>query len=263
MKIDLLLEIHTRPDIQAELAGRGYWVYNFVLPLLVLHTILNRTSSALKAHLATTPRQQITMLDYHDGIPVQTDIHGVLDTANAMQIVQRCEVQGANVSHIYSKTHQGDGGFDAHQINCTYYSALGCDDDAYILARAIQFFAPGIPQVYYVGLLTGENTPEDVKIQADRRTINRHNFSKQEFRNCFKKPVVQRLLRLIRFRNECPAFDGEFSVTDCEDYRLILGWEKKQHKVSLSVEFLTKKYRITSEYPSREIIEWVPREVQM
>ena len=95
LKIDLLLEIHTRPDIQAELAGRGYWVYNFVLPLLVLHTILNRTSSALKAHLATAPRQQITMLDCHDGIPVQPDIHGILDTANARQIVQRCEVQGA------------------------------------------------------------------------------------------------------------------------------------------------------------------------
>ena len=34
---------------------------------------------------------------------------------------------------------------------------LGCDDKTYLIARALQFFVPGIPQVYYVGLLAGEN----------------------------------------------------------------------------------------------------------
>ena len=29
------------------------------------------------------------------------------------------------------------------------------DDDAYIASRAIQFFVPGIPQVYYTGILAG------------------------------------------------------------------------------------------------------------
>ena len=32
---------------------------------------------------------------------------------------------------------------------------LGGDVDAYLLARAVQFFLPGEPQVYYVGLLGG------------------------------------------------------------------------------------------------------------
>ena len=49
---------------------------------------------------------------------------------------------------------------DIYQINCTFYSALGNRDDADLLARAIQFFAPGIPQVYYVGMLAGENDLE-------------------------------------------------------------------------------------------------------
>lgn len=31
------------------------------------------------------------------------------------------------------------------------------DDAAYIASRAIQFFVPGIPQVYYAGMLAGEN----------------------------------------------------------------------------------------------------------
>lgn len=42
---------------------------------------------------------------------------------------------------------------DLYQVNCTYYDALGRNDNDYLIARAIQFFAPGIPQVYYVGLL--------------------------------------------------------------------------------------------------------------
>ena len=46
---------------------------------------------------------------------------------------------------------------DVHQLNCTYYSALDCDDDRYFAARAIQLFARGVPQIYYVGLLAGEN----------------------------------------------------------------------------------------------------------
>ena len=49
---------------------------------------------------------------------------------------------------------------DIYQVNTTYYSALGNQDDAYLLARAIQFFAPGIPQVYYVGMLAGCNDLE-------------------------------------------------------------------------------------------------------
>lgn len=44
-----------------------------------------------------------------------------------------------------------------HQYNCTYYSALGGNARHYLLARAIQFFTPGIPMVYYVGLFAGLN----------------------------------------------------------------------------------------------------------
>lgn len=49
-----------------------------------------------------------------------------------------------------------------HQYNCTYYSAIGKafprhQDRAYLMARAIQFFTPGIPMVYYVGLFAGSN----------------------------------------------------------------------------------------------------------
>jgi sucrose phosphorylase len=37
-----------------------------------------------------------------------------------------------------SSAHKTHLDFDVHQINCTYYSALANDDDAYLAARAIQ-----------------------------------------------------------------------------------------------------------------------------
>lgn len=79
------------------------------------------------------------------------------------------------MSLIISDEHKGEEGFDVHQIRGIYYSLLGCDDDAYLAARAIQFITPGIPQVYYVGLLAGENDLERVQMTGEGREFNRHN----------------------------------------------------------------------------------------
>jgi sucrose phosphorylase len=90
------------------------------------------------------------------------------------------------------------------QINCTYYSALGSQipdqdgeiknpqqDEWYILARAIQFFTPGIPLVYYVGLLAGENDFELVDKTLVGRDINRHFYSPEEATAECDRPVVK------------------------------------------------------------------------
>jgi hypothetical protein len=76
-------------------------------------------------------------------------------------------------------------------MNCAYYSALGNADEPYLLARAIQFFTPGIPLVYYVGLLAGANDIERVECTKVGRDINRHMFSGDEAREQLERPVVK------------------------------------------------------------------------
>src|SRR5699024_1519979 len=120
-------------------------------------------------------------------------------------------------------------------IRCTYYSALNNNDDAYLAARAIQFFVPGIPQVYYVGLLAGENDEESVKRTGEGREINRHNYSLEEIEESLKKEVVERLLRLIRFRNEHPAFNGQFKTHQKSDKEVCLSWEKDKSLCMLTI----------------------------
>jgi sucrose phosphorylase len=96
--------------------------------------------------------------------------------------------KGANTRKIFSGPEYQN--LDVYQVNCTYYSALACNDDSYIAARAIQFFTPGIPQVYYVGLLAGENDIELVQHTKNGRDINRHNYTLDEIAVEIQKPVV-------------------------------------------------------------------------
>ena len=111
-----------------------------------------------------------------------------------------------------------DRNLDGYQLNCTYYSALGNDDDLYLLARAVQFFCPGIPPIYDVEFLAGENDIELLKRTRVGRNINRHNYSPEEVEENLKRDVVRRLFDLMRFRNSHPAFSGTFQLL--ESYRL-------------------------------------------
>jgi sucrose phosphorylase len=244
--IELLPEVHADYTTQFKLAEKGYWIYDFILPYTVLDALLNRTSKRLKEYLNIRPHHQFTMLDCHDGVPIKPDLNGFYTSQDARKVVDICLKRGANLSLIFSPKHKDLDGFDVHQIRCAFYSILDCNDDAYLSARAIQFFTPGIPQVYYVGLLAGKNDQSAVTRSGEGRDINRHNYSVDEVEQDLQRPVVQRLLKLIRFRNDYDAFDGEFKIQDSEDCLLKLSWEKKQKRCQLLVDL--NSYKAIIEY---------------
>lgn len=241
LDIELLPEVHSHYTIQYKLAERGYWIYDFILPYKILETLINKTSEDLLKYLKTRPQKQFTMLDCHDGIPVKPDLNDLIDTKEARKLVDICLERGANLSLIKSDEHKDDDGFDVHQIRGTYYSILNCDDDAYIAARAIQFFTPGIPQVYYVGLLAGENDHVRAAEIGDGREINRHNFTVKEVEKSLEKKVVKRLLKLIKFRNDYDAFNGEFKVLDSKEDEVQLYWQKNDKYCKLFVDLKTNR----------------------
>ncbi|MCL4304176.1 MAG: sucrose phosphorylase [Anaerolineae bacterium] len=253
--LELLPEVHAHYSVQFKLAEHGYWVYDFVLPLLILYTLQTKSSRKLRDYLKVCPRKQFTMLDCHDGIPVQPDLDGILTPEEARKVVNVCLQRGANLNRILSSAHKTQPDFDAHQINCTYYSALANDDDLYLAARAIQFFAPGVPQVYYVGLLAGQNDPQGVQETGEGRAVNRHNYSVEEVAQAVQTKVVQRLLNLIHFRNEHRAFNGDFSVQESNDQQLILAWQKAGTLCRLEVDLNTGRAVILYTGDSGETIE--------
>jgi sucrose phosphorylase len=68
---------------------------------------------------------------------------------------------------------------------------VGEKDDWYLLSRAIQFFTPGIPLVYYVGLLAGKNDVDLCNKTKVGRDINRHGYSVEEAIAECERPVVK------------------------------------------------------------------------
>lgn len=221
--LELLPEVHDHFSTARRIADHGHWTYDFVLPGLILHSLVKGDFAKLSDYLRHCPRRQITMLDCHDGIPIQPDLDGILSRPEAVALVDHCLANGANINRILST-----GGkaleFDAHQINITYYSALAEDDDLYMMARALQFFAPGVPQVYYVGMLAGKNDHTVASEGGQGREINRHNFSEVEIDSARSQPIVQRLARLIRFRNDHPSFDGDLRVVSETGAQMELRW---------------------------------------
>lgn len=250
LAIELLPEIHSNYQIQYKLAEKGYWIYDFILPYRILDAFFNKTSQRLCEYLRSRPHRQFTMLDCHDGIPVKPDLDGLYQRSDVSNVVDVCLGRGANLSLILSPEHKDPDGFDIHQIRGSIYSLMGEDDDAYLAARAIQFFTPGIPQVYYVGLLAGKNDLEAYNRTGEGREINRHNFSLQEIDAAVQKPVVRKLIKLIRLRNGHPAFNGQFSVQPSSDHEISLKWVHGNDFAALTVNFLSGRSEITHSDPA-------------
>jgi sucrose phosphorylase len=249
---EILPELHEHYSYQLKLAEHGYWCYDFALPMLVLNALYHHTSEELEDWLRICPRKQITTLDTHDGIGI-VDVMGLLTQEEIDQTIEGLYKKGSNVKRLYSGAEYDN--LDIYQVNCTYYSALEGNDDAYMAARTIQFFTPGIPQVYYVGLLAGENDIELVERMRNGRFINRHNFPLAEVKECFEKPVVQRLLRLMRFRSSHPAFNGELSIPDTADDQIELVWTHQDARATASIDLRTYETRVSYSYGGPDPIQ--------
>lgn len=244
---DVLPEVHEHYDYQLKLAKKGYWIYDFCLPILVLHTLYHHTNRRLIDWLKIRPSKTFTTLDTHDGMGV-VDVAGLMSDDEIDLTIKGLYEKGSNVKRIYSGEEYQN--LDIYQINCTYYSALECNDDSYLAARTIQFFVPGVPQVYYVGLLAGENDIKLVEKTKNGRDINRHNYTLEEVERDIERPVVKRLLRLMEFRNTYPAFDGKFSLVKSPEDRLVLSWAKGRHKTTAFIDLNDYATRIVYTDPS-------------
>ena len=251
--LEVLVEIHSYFRKQIEIARQVHRVYDFALPPLVLHAIFNRTALYLKQWLEISPRNAITVLDTHDGIGVIDVGADGTDPQNHPGLIPP-EQLDALVERIHSNsngqsreaTGAAASNLDLYQVNCTFYDALGRKDDDYLLARAIQFFAPGVPQVYYVGLLAGENDMTLLAKSGIGRDINRHYYTAEEIDRAIQRPVVQSLFELIRFRNHHPAFDGSFSMPETRDAGIVMRWDNGVDWAMLEVDFVSGSYSISN-----------------
>ena len=240
----VLPEIHEHYTMQMKVSQMGYWVYDFALPVLTLHALYSGDGQYLKRWLDMSPKHQFTTLDTHDGLGI-VDVKDLLPDDQTDWVKEKMFSEGANVKKIYNT--EAYNNLDIYQVNTTYYSALGNEDKAYDLARAIQFFAPGIPMVYYVGLLAGANDLKLLESTKEGRNINRHYYSLDEIATEVERPVVQELVRMMELRNSHPAFDveGNMEVTCGEGGAFSIRRTAGDAWAQLDANLATHDYTIT------------------
>lgn len=242
---ECLPEVHDHTSYQYAISRRNMHSYGFALPPLLLYSLLDANSVYLKNWLRMCPRNMVTVLDTHDGICIP-DVEGVLPDEKIKSLIDNIDARSADPILRRSAANIHSVGA-IYQLTCTFYDALMQNDDAYIAARAIQFFTPGIPQVYYVGLLAGCNDEALKDETGELRDINRHYYSLEEIDEAVRQPVVQRLLKLMEFRSNYPAFDGHFELNYSNQSSVAMAWRHGDYYchlfADLNFKTCTIKYR--------------------
>ena len=243
--VKLLPEIHASyaEGNYRTLADKGYMTYDFFLPGLILDAIEHQDGTLLKKwaeEIDSGKIRTVNMLGCHDGIPL-LDLRGLLPEERIQELIRTVVGRGGYVKDLHGNKNM------YYQVNATYYSALGEDERKMLLARALQLFMPGKPQIWYLDLFAGKNDYEAVKRAGagGHKEINRSNLSAADIEEGLKRPVVQKQLELLRFRNTCPAFgfDAVFSCS-LEGPVLKLGWEKNGVHAVLTADLATLEYEI-------------------
>lgn len=253
----LLPEIHAEYGLHLhdEVAHEGYYIYDFFLPGLTIHTIENKTSKALlkwAKEIVDKGYKTVNMLGCHDGIPVLDlkgkEVNGVynkglLEDTEIESIMNTIMERGGRVKNLYDPSGNK---VSYYQINATFFSALGEDEQKLLLARAIQLFMPGIPQVWYLDIFAGKNNYEaaDNGGSAGHKEINRTTLSMQDIEQGLKRDVVQHQLDIIRLRNTSNAFSGQVEINDIEDSIIDIKWVNGSTIAHLKANLQTQGFTI-------------------
>ena len=267
-KNDLILlpEIHAEYGLQLhdEVAKENYKIYDFFLPGLMIHTLETGNNKALITwinEIINKGYKTINMLGCHDGIPVldlkgkEVDGNynkGLLEDKEIESIMNTIMDRGGRVKNLYDPSGKK---LSYYQVNATFFSALGEVEQKLLLARAIQMFMPGIPQVWYLDLFAGTNNyvAVDKAGSAGHKEINRTSLSKEEIEQGLQKKVVKNQLKIMRLRNTLKAFSGLINIREVSTNKLSISWLNKDSSAQLEANLETFIFSISYEEDNEKV----------
>lgn len=248
--LTLLPEIHASYGEKnyEQIAEKGYMTYDFFLPGLIIDALESGDGKHLSdwaKELIEKDIHTVNMLGCHDGIPL-LDLKGLLSEERIQNLIDTVVGRGGYVKDLHGQKNM------YYQVNATYYSALGEDDAKMLLARALQLFMPGKPQIWYLDLFAGKNDHEAVKRAGagGHKEINRTNLTTEQMGEALKKPIVARQLELLRFRSTCPAFAKESRIMiNSDGNKMEFTWENDGYQAKLMADLKTFEFAITETAP--------------
>lgn len=255
--VRLLPEIHASYEekIYEKIANKGYMTYDFFLPGLIIDAFEQQSGEVLKKwadELVEKKIQVVNMLGCHDGIPL-LDLKGLISEERIQSVIDTVVKRGGYVKDLHGQKNV------YYQVNATYYSALGEEDKRMLLARAIQIFMPGKPQVWYLDLFAGKNDHEAVKRAGagGHKEINRTNLTTKEMEAGLQRDIVLKQLEMLRFRHTFPVFsnESEFSMK-CTGSKLFMEWKNKEERAVLKADLSDFNFDILAEKNGEKIYQY-------
>lgn len=236
--VKLLPEIHASygEKIHELVASRGYMIYDFFLPGLLIDALERHNGTLLAGwaqELLDKKMWAVNMLGCHDGIPM-LDLKGMLEGDQIQSLIDTIVERGGYIKNLHGQKNM------YYQVNATYFSALGEDEKKMLMARAIQLFMPGKPQIWYLDLFGGKNDHEAVKRAGPggHKEINRTNLTLERIDAELESRLFKDQVELLRLRNSCAAFhpDAKIAVSCPDAHRLEITWEYAGSCASLTAD---------------------------
>lgn len=247
--VTLLPEIHASYGEKTHelVASKGYMIYDFFLPGLLIDALERRSGKLLAAwaqELLDKKMWAVNMLGCHDGIPM-LDLKGMLENDQIQNLIDTIVARGGYIKNLHGQKNM------YYQVNATYFSALGEDEKKMLAARAVQLFMPGKPQVWYLDLFGGRNDHEAVKLAGPggHKEINRTNLTLARIEEEMASPLFRDQVELLRLRNSCPAFhpEAKIQVRCPEDHLLEISWEYEGNRARLNANLSDFSFTVEAE----------------
>ena len=243
--LKLLPEIHAgyNEKIYQKISQKGYITYDFFMPGLIIDAIENKNGDSLARwgkEIIDKNISTVNMLGCHDGIPL-LDLKGMIPEERIQALIDTIVNRGGYIKNLHGQKNI------YYQVNSTFYSALGEDDKKMLVARAIQLFMPGKPQIWYLDMFAGKNNHDAVKRAGEggHKEINRTNLDMAYILENLDKEVVTKQIELIKFRNTFSVFKKAANIKfESHGGILKIKWNYKSESAELIVDFDKMEYKI-------------------
>ena len=233
--------------------------YHFALPPLVIDSFNYKDTSVLQSETARV-RQDLVFMNFlttHDGIGLLS-AKELLPPHRLNRLLENIKAHGGEISYrAINRSHT------PYELNTTSYDAINdpnrpdmeTDVERYLAACAIVLLDKGIPGIYIHCLLGSRNNLKGMEKTGIKRMINRERLSFKALTRELSDPgtlrnqVVTKLINLIEFRKEIPAFHHavERDILD-SDNRLFIMERKLGNKNSIVVVNVSEETVSLPEY---------------
>ena len=200
--------------------NEAHWIYNFSLPPLLLHTMINSDCTRLRQWAMTMPPTQmgnsyLNFISSHDGIGLRP-AEGLLDSKELHTLAETMVKFGGKIS----SRENNSGDLSPYEINISAVDAFsgdidGQDDysfDRFMCAHAIMLGLQGVPAIYINSFFGKKNDYIGLEKTKVNRSINRYRWKDVEIKNILSDKhshnsrKFEALKYLIELRSLQPAF---------------------------------------------------------